>query len=352
MEKNELKAGVARMGERLNGKLEITLALTGRQDDRMFIDFCLGLESLLPDITVVRKMDGDRALPAILPRSNIIYSAIPQAGAIAPFLEILALVNEPAPPLAQALHENLARIDIPARLTLYTAVHCPHCPGMIRAMAPIAASCENIILTIIDGTLFPEAAAEDQVMSAPCLILGKEMRWTGNVAPSEVVDMIVNQDPSMLSVSSLKTILEDGKASWIASKMIEAQTIFPAFVELLIHPTWSVRLGAMVVLEEMVETVPNLAARITAPLWDTFEGADTTVKGDILYALGQAGDRKIEEKIREIIPSLEDGDLKEAAIDALEELTTRSYTRHTLTSRNKKDKDNPLFPKELRSYKK
>ncbi|MDY0222054.1 MAG: thioredoxin family protein [Desulfobacterium sp.] len=324
MEKNELKAGVARMGERLNGKIEITLALTGRQDDRMFIDFCLGLKSLLPDVSVVKKMNGDRTLPGILLRSNIIYSAIPQAGAIDPFLETLALVNEPVPLLPQALHENLTRINIPTSLTLYTAVHCPHCPGMVRAMAPLAAACKNIFLTVIDGTLFPETAAEDQVMSVPCLILGKEMRWTGNVTPSEVVDMIVNQDPSKLSASSLKTILEDGKASWISSKMTEAQAIFPAFIELLIHPTWSVRLGAMVVLEEMAETAPELAAQITAPLWETFDRADTTLKGDILYALGQAGDQKIEEKIREVIPSLGDGDLKEAAIDAIEALASRS----------------------------
>lgn len=323
MKKKELKAGVARMGERLNKKIEITLALTGRQDDRMFIDFCLGLESLLPDMTMVKKMDGDRALPAILLKSNIIYSAIPEAGALDPFLEILALADEPAPLLPQALNENLARIEIPTRLTLYTAVHCPHCPGMVRAMAPLAASCDNIILTVIDGTLFPEAAAEDKVMSAPCLILSKEMRWTGNVTPSEVVGMIVNQDPSMLSASSLKTILEDGKASWIASKMTEAQAIFPAFIELLIHPTWSVRLGAMVVLEEMAETTPILAAQITEPLWEAFDRADTTVKGDILYALGQAGDRTIEKKIREMMPSLGDGDIKEAAMDALETLASR-----------------------------
>jgi glutaredoxin len=324
MEASELESGVARLGTRLNGTLKITLALTGRQDDDMFIDFCRELESLLPGLTVVRKMDRERVLPGILAMDNLIYSAIPQARAIDPFLETLALVNGPPPLLPDTVQKSLSRIDIPTRLTLYTAVHCPHCPGMVRTMAPLAAACKNIILTVIDGTLFPEAAASDRVMSVPCLILNQEMRWTGNAPPAEVVEMIVNQDPSRLSTSSLQTILEDGRASWIAAKMLGANDIFPSFIGLLLHPTWSVRLGAMVVLEEITEASPDLAAQITPHLWEAFDKADTTVKGDILYALGEAGDPSMEAAIKALIPTLEDKDLREAALDALASLASRS----------------------------
>ncbi len=324
MEASELESGVARLGARLRGTLKLTLALTGRQDDTIFVNFCQELESLLPGLTVVRKMDRERDLPGIMPMDNLVYSAIPQAGAMDPFLETLALVNGPPPLLSAGLQTNLSRIDIPTRLTLYTAVHCPHCPGMVRAMAPLAAACRNIILTIIDGTLFPQAASKDRVMSVPCLILNPEMRWTGNVSPAEVVEMIVNQDPSHLSTPALQTILEDGRASWIAAKMIDADAVFPSFIGLLVHPTWSVRLGAMVVLEEMVEAAPDLASRICDPLWAAFEGADTTVQGDILYALGEAGDRRMETTIKALLPTLEQAELREAALDALGALASRS----------------------------
>ena len=270
-------------------------------------------------------MDRERSLPGIMPMENLIYSAIPQAGAVAPFLEALALANDPTTRRLPAnLQADLSCIDIPTPLTLYTAVHCPHCPGMVRALAPLAAACKNIVLTIIDGTLFPQAAAEDRVMSVPCLILNPEMRWTGNVSPAEVVEMMVNQDPSHLSISSLQTILEDGRASWIAAKMVGADAIFPSFIGLLLHPTWSVRLGAMVVLEEMAETAPDLASRITEPLWEAFEGADTTVKGDILYALGEAGDRRMAARIKTLLPTLDPAELREAALDALASLASRS----------------------------
>ncbi|ACN17314.1 putative HAD family hydrolase [Desulforapulum autotrophicum HRM2] len=324
MEANELRSGITRLGDRLNGTLKITLALTGRQNDNRFVDFCQELEALLPGLTVVRKMDKEKILPGIMITDNLIYSAIPQARAIAPFLETLALVNGPLPHLPETLQKSLSCIDIPTRLTLYTAVHCPHCPGMVRAMTPLAAACKNIILTVIDGTLFPEAAASDRVMSVPCLILNQEMRWTGNAPPAEVVEMIINQDPSMLSIPSLQTILEDGRASWIAAKMMGANAVFPSFIGLLLHPTWSVRLGAMVVLEEMAETTPDLAARIAPHLWKAFGEADTTVKGDILYALGEVGDQSMGTRIKALIPTLENKDLREAALDALAALASRS----------------------------
>jgi HEAT repeat protein len=150
------------------------------------------------------------------------------------------------------------------------------------------------------------------------------MRWTGNAPPAEVVEMIINQDPSMLSIPSLQTILEDGRASWIAAKMMGANAVFPSFIGLLLHPTWSVRLGAMVVLEEMAETTPDLAARIAPHLWKAFGEADTTVKGDILYALGEVGDQSMGTRIKALIPTLENKDLREAALDALAALASRS----------------------------
>jgi HEAT repeat protein len=106
--------------------------------------------------------------------------------------------------------------------------------------------------------------------------------------------------------------------------MIDADAVFPSFIGLLVHPTWSVRLGAMVVLEEMVEAAPDLASRICDPLWAAFEGADTTVQGDILYALGEAGDRRMETTIKALLPTLEQAELREAALDALGALASRS----------------------------
>jgi hypothetical protein len=144
-------------------------------------------------------------------------------------------------------------------------------------------------IQIIDGTLFPETAQRDKVMSAPCLILDNGFRWTGAVAAEEVLSMITQRDVSSLSSQTLKTILEQGDADWISQEMIQAGTIFQGFIQLLRHDTWSVRLGAMVVVESLAEENPELALKLCSPLIQAFDHSDITVQGDILYALGETG---------------------------------------------------------------
>ncbi|MBI9089442.1 MAG: thioredoxin family protein [Desulfobacterium sp.] len=309
---------------RLEKETGITLVITGSDLDTPFIDFCDRLAAALPKVKVTQETDSEKPLPEIHLSNNLVYSALPLEQALDPFLEALSQVNVPPTGLPTGIEQKLAGIEIPTRLKLYVAQHCPHCPAMVRAMTPLTAACDQIILNVVDGTRFPEEASKDNVMSAPCLILDNDIRWTGSVDPVEVVDMIVNRDPSHLSAASLQMILEEGKANWIAARMMEANAIFPAFIKLLIHETWSVRLGAMVVVEEVAEEMPGLAARITTPLWEAFEGADTPVQGDILYALGESGDPGIATKIKALAPSLENPDLKEAATEALEAIESRS----------------------------
>jgi hypothetical protein len=126
-----------------------------------------------------------------------------------------------------------------------------------------------------------------------------------------------------LSTGTLKTILEQGDADWIARRMIEKNTIFDAFINLLLHETWSVRLGVMVVVETLAETDPELAARICPLLIHQFHGKDIPVQGDILYALGEAGDRKTMEWIKKKRIELTHTDLIDAAEEALETLASK-----------------------------
>ncbi|RLB99077.1 MAG: hypothetical protein DRH90_21035 [Deltaproteobacteria bacterium] len=199
-------------------------------------------------------------------------------------------------------------------------MECPHCPNVVRTIIPMAMICENLHLQIIDGTLFPETAQKDGVMSAPCLILDDDFRWTGEVTAQEIIEIITNRDPSQLSAATLKNILEQGDASWIARQMMEKGKIFDGFIKLLLHETWSVRLGAMVIVEELAETDPKLAAKLCPELIALFDKKEIPVQGDILYVLGEAGNSETKKWINNKIDTLEHQDLIDAANDALETL--------------------------------
>ncbi|CCK78716.1 thioredoxin family protein [Desulfobacula toluolica] len=308
--------------------VKIKLIATDHAENSQFANFTRQMADATSKL-VIESEKGEKDLPGFLLKENITYSALPLKKELDPFLDALSQVNGTPPMLAQSdLSENvqstLDKIDIPVRLTLYIALECPHCPNVVRTVIPIALNCKNINLHIIDGSLFSETAQKDGVMSAPCLILDDDFRWTGNVTADEIVNMIVGRDPSQLSAGTLKNILEQGDASWIARQMIEKQNIFDAFIKLLLHDTWSVRLGAMVIVEELAETDPKLAARLCPVLISLFDETDPPVQGDILYALGETGDRKTADWIKEKLAELDHEDLVDAAKEALETLETNN----------------------------
>jgi len=157
----------------------------------------------------------------------------------------------------------------------------------------------------------------------PCLILDDDFRWTGKVSAEEIVTMITSRDPSQLSARTLKTILEQGDAAWITRQMIKKKKIFDGFITLLVHDTWSVRLGALVVVEELVETDPGLAASLCPLLISLFDTKDIPIQGDILYALGEAGDTQTQRWLEKKQPELVHQDLVDAATEALDSLKSK-----------------------------
>lgn len=312
----------------LSNPISIKLITTGHIEDNQFVNFTHAMAGLTSNL-IIESEKREKGLPGFQIEENITYSALPLGKELAPFLEALSQKSCKGPDLSRpalsdSICQTLDKIDIPVRLKLYVALQCPHCPNVVRTVIPLALNCKNIHLELIDGSLFAETAQKDKVMSAPCLILDDDFRWTGSVDGAEIIKMITSRDPSQLSVGTLKTILEQGDAAWIARQMIEKKKIFNAFIQLLLHETWSVRLGAMVVVEELAESDPGLAAGLCPLLISQFDGKDITIQGDILYALGETGTQKTAKWIRAIFTKLEHQDLIDAAKDALDTLESKN----------------------------
>ncbi|MCK5097610.1 MAG: thioredoxin family protein [Desulfobacteraceae bacterium] len=305
-------------------KISIKYIQAATKEDVAIENFLSILTHSAPSITIQKEQKGENHLPEIIVADNIKYSAMPLANELKPFLKALSLDDhDKRVEFPQKVKTNLEKISIPINLKLFAAQACPHCPIVVEDMLDIAHACKNIELIIIDPTMFTEEATANSVMSVPCLILDNDFRWTGSVSLEEVTDVLANQDSSILKASNLRRILEDGKASWLTEQMIEKDMIFPEFVKLVIHGIWSVRLGAMVVIEELAEIKIELANKICPLLWEKFPAAPIDVKGDIFYAIGEAGNVEDIKIIRKELTTIDTEDLQEAAKDAIEAIKSR-----------------------------
>jgi hypothetical protein len=162
------------------------------------------------------------------------------------------------------------------------------------------------------------AARAAQVVAVPTLVIQDRVRLTGAVNLDDVVQLLV--DPTALTRQSVRRFIDQGNAQALAELMNAETAIIPALFELLTEPTFSIRLGAMNVTEKLCEFNRSLAGTIADPLWAHFRAADDSVRGDILYLLGELGARHLLPDIEAVATGEFTEDVKEAALDAAEAL--------------------------------
>ena len=311
---------IRKVTEKISQPIKLTLFETEHEKNKEFIFFCEKLSQLVPQIQFV-KVDGDpRSAPMIAIGNGIQYQAIPTGTELEPFLEALSFDESNAMNIPELSQKRLEDIEIPAVLKIYVAPQCNFCPEMVRQLIPLPELNPNIKLMIIDGTQFPELMQKFKIQSVPTLFLDDQFHWTGSVNLEELIGIMNNRDPSLLGAGSQEMILKEGNALQLAQMMLAEDKIFPAFYDVLTHDKWSVRLGAMVAMEEIIGRQPVLAAEAIKPLWERFFEVSDQVKGDILYVLGAIGQSQAVPKLESVLSGEFGKEVKEAAAEALQKI--------------------------------
>ena len=309
------------LNERLSKEIQIELIETDHQKSPAMRQFCDELVQRVPKIRVKNEQGDPDEFPAIQVHNGLRYQAVPAGTEVGPFIEALQLKDTGTAQLEGETAAQLVKIDLPTHLVIYVSPQCTFCPGAVQKLLPLLTLNTNIRLTVVDVMHFPEFAEKDHIQSVPTLILEDQFRWTGTIQLNEIVEMMVNRDPGALGPASLEMMLKEGKAGKLAEMMLKKTEIFPAFYELLIHTKWPVRLGAMVVMEEIIEKNSDLAVQTIKPLWQRFDEVDNRVKGDLVYILGQMAPMETTPLLESVLKGEYEAEVKKAAKEALENLS-------------------------------
>ena len=317
------KAYIQEWNQTLTDDVALDLIVTDDERSQAFRSFADRLGRLAPRLKIGETRADAIEMPAFLVQKNIRYCALPEQRELAPFLRLLSPFEENTADMLEPTSLDVAKIKIPASLALYIAVACPFCPVAVEQLASLAFRSARIHLSIIDASLFPESAKENNIQSVPTALLDGRYRWTGTMPINDIILMIVKRDPKQLSASSMESMIKEGDSATVAQMMLDSGHLFPAFLGLLVHEKWPVRLGAMVAMETIVEKESDLAARAIDPLWERFSGVDDTVKGDILYLLGEIGNHDTISRLETIVATNANPELQEAAIEAVDRIKER-----------------------------
>jgi hypothetical protein len=314
------KKQILELNDILAAEVIISLNDTEHEKSTDLKAFCNNLIRLVPKIQI-KKYEGEPdEIPFIGIGNNIKFQALPTGTELGPFVEACSLSESQARNRSDRMINKLNKLEMPAILDIYVAPQCNFCPTVVRQLLPLAHANHRIHLTIKDCALFPEFIPQANIQSVPTIVLENQFRWTGAIQMDELIDIILDRDPSVLGATSLAMILKDGKASDLAEMMLEKNMIFPAFYDLLTDDKWPVRLGAMVVMETLISMNVDLAARVKTSLWERFHRVSEQTQGDILYIFGELGQNNMEPKLKSIVNGQYSQEVKEAAREALDKL--------------------------------
>jgi glutaredoxin len=312
---------IIKLNHQLSQDVTIGLAISEHTSSKLFYEFCDDITRLAPKIKI-SKMEADpQDPPQILIGSRLRYQAVPAGYELPPFLEALSAHESGSLNITEPIKILLKKNKLPASLTVFIAPHCTFCPQIVRQLITLPMADKNLQLTIVDGTLFPEMVQTQKIRAVPTIVLDDQFRWTGSVPLEELIETINTRDPVSLSPASLESIIKEGGADRLAAMILGAEKLFPAFFEVLTHHKWPIRLGAMVVMEEIIEVNQSLAAEALAPLWNRFHQVPAQIQGDILHVFGETGDSRSVTWLETVLSGDFDLEVKEAAEEALEKIS-------------------------------
>ncbi len=313
----EERALVETWGRDVKEPMRLAVALTRDPGSDRIRDFCSTLNVLVPMVKIDKADPADDQIPFIRIQKQIAYKGVPQGRELIVFLN--ALIGIEIQEIQKKLPDAglFEKIQIPGVLKIYISTQCPFCPQAVSALCALARRSEKIRVEIIDGEMFAERARLDHVRSVPTVILDDQFRWTGSISIAEIIDMMISRDPSQAGAPALRSIIEAGDAAGLAHMMARSNKVYPAFIELLIHPKWPVRLGAMAAFEYLEEISPDLADETRFTLLPRFGPADDGVKGDIAHLLGGSRHPEVKSCLISVMTGDYSQDVREAAREAL-----------------------------------
>ena len=304
----------------LTGDVTLRLVRTQGPQSRAIEAFLKEFCELAPRIVVEETSGGDDDLPGIVINESWAFHFVPEGMELDPFMEFLSALDRGEADISDDIRGILKNYGGRILLTLFMSTHCTNCPVVMRQIVTLPLVNPMIHLTVIDGLLFPDLASKEQIKAVPTLIGEDGVRWTGQIRLEVVIETLLKRDEEQFSAQILEQMITQGNAAALADAVIRTGRLFPAFLDLLTSELFSIRLGAMVVMEDLAERAPNLARTVLEPLWGRMADADEAVQGDIVYLIGVVGDADWIPKLAAFIESGLSPDLEDAARDALESL--------------------------------
>jgi hypothetical protein len=253
---------------------------TDHPENTRFKKFIDAFASLSDRIRVEVRESAGEDLPAIIVGGQVYYHAIPDKTEFPTFMDTISLAAKD-------------RLSLPAKngadLKVIVMPGCIHCPNAVRNAVGFALSNNGVKVSIIDGMMFQVAIAKFDIKSAPTTIINDQVFLTGVIPENDLTRWVHKTNEKRFSIDDFVTMIKEGNAYKLADMMIDDGIIYPDFLSLLQDDQWSLRLGAMVVLEDIHGKKPSLIRTVIREIEQHLFENDLRNRCDAAFLIGNIG---------------------------------------------------------------
>lgn len=248
--------------------------------------------------------------------SNIHYFAAPEGTELAPFLDLLLWMGSDTERPESDFTKALEKLATPCHVMVLMAPTCPHCPQVVRAALSVAVRAPLITVSIVDAVQFEDLAQRYKVKSTPTTVINDGLTLIGRLTEEELAGHLLRLAETSSLTSILESMIKAGRAE-DAGELICAKEQPEAILPIYVSKEFSVRMGALVALEEALERNPRILDPIVDELTSLLSQDEAALRGDTAELLGKIGNPAAIPALRKAAED-QDPDVREAAEEALQ----------------------------------
>jgi hypothetical protein len=219
-----------------------------------------------------------------LPRH--VYQALPTGKEWEPFLDLIKTLASGAVSLSSDSLEALKGLKEPHLIRVLINPSCPFCARTVSLVNRLATASPLVTAWIIDVELFPEWVRRVSLKSVPTTILEEEIIFPGSVKEEDLIGWLGKMgSPDYLRELYRNDLLEKRMARTVERLKKRPQDL-PKMADLLKAEEFGIKLGAMAVIEQLVDEAPRLHGVIFETLSPLLQETADLLVGDVIYLLG------------------------------------------------------------------
>ena len=188
----EMKSQLGSYLERLVTPVQITAWVDGSNESRDMLSLLADIASLSPKVTVTESPgNGGRApafsLAAPGEPARVTFAGLPMGHEFTSLVLALLQVGGYPPKVEQAVIDQIKGLDGDFEFVTYISLSCQNCPDVVQALNLMAVLNPRIRHTMVDGALFEQEVAAQNIRSVPTVHLNGETFGQGRMEVEEII---------------------------------------------------------------------------------------------------------------------------------------------------------------------